>query len=65
MAEKFEIGDVVVLKSGGPGMTVVNTGEYPSTKNGVFCTWFVGSDVKEALFDAGALEKGRQHIGVG
>jgi uncharacterized protein YodC (DUF2158 family) len=31
----FKVGDVVILKSGGPKMTVLATGE------GVRCVWFV------------------------
>lgn len=37
---KFQSGNVVILKSGGPRMTVVE-----QTENGVHCIWFVMSAV--------------------
>lgn len=39
---KFNTGDVVKLKSGGPKMTVVQVGELSEfdTRIHVWCTWF-------------------------
>jgi uncharacterized protein YodC (DUF2158 family) len=51
-------GDLVVLKSGGPVMTVdtVNTDVFDDDKvNGVLCAWFVGTKLERARFDPGAL----------
>lgn len=51
-------GDLVVLKSGGPVMTVdtVNTDVFDDDKiTGILCAWFVGSKLERARFDPGAL----------
>ena len=51
-------GNLVVLKSGGPVMTVdtVNTDVFDDDKvTGVLCAWFVGSKLERARFDPGAL----------
>ena len=51
-------GDLVVLKSGGPMMTVdtVNTDIFDDDKiTGVLCAWFVGNKLERARFDPGAL----------
>jgi uncharacterized protein YodC (DUF2158 family) len=51
-------GDLVVLKSGGPVMTVdtVNTDVFDDDKvTGVLCAWFVGTKLERARFDPGAL----------
>lgn len=40
MAEQFQVGDVVRLKSGGPQMTVADTGEDMSGRQMVWCMWF-------------------------
>lgn len=56
MPHKFQPGDVVKLKSGGPKMTV---GEY-SQMGQVGCQWFVGPETKQevqhARFDEDQLE---------
>ena len=52
-------GDLVVLKSGGPTMTVdaVNTDIFDDDKiTGVLCVWFVGEKFERARFDHRALE---------
>lgn len=52
-------GDLVVLKSGGPVMTVdtINTDIFDDEKvTGVFCAWFVGNKLERARFDPRALE---------
>jgi uncharacterized protein YodC (DUF2158 family) len=52
-------GDLVVLKSGGPVMTVdaVNTDIFDDDKiTGVFCVWFVGEKLERVRFDHRAIE---------
>lgn len=54
----FRPGDLVVLKSGGPIMTVdtVNTDIFDDDKvTGVLCAWFVGSKLDRARFDCNAI----------
>jgi uncharacterized protein YodC (DUF2158 family) len=51
-------GDLVVLKSGGPVMTVdtVNTDILDDDKvTGVLCAWFVGNKLERARFDCNAI----------
>ena len=45
MAEKFKIGDIVQLKSGGPKMTVTKVLE-----EGVNTAWFAGSKKEAGTF---------------
>ena len=47
----FKVGDTVVLKSGGPPMTVLL--EKPD--NIFTCVWFVGDEKKSADFHADTL----------
>ena len=52
-------GDLVVLKSGGPVMTVdtVNTDILDDSKiTGVLCVWFVGEKLERVRFDHRALK---------
>ena len=52
-------GDLVVLKSGGPTMTVdaVNTDIFDDDKiTGIVCVWFVGEKLERVRFDLRALE---------
>jgi uncharacterized protein YodC (DUF2158 family) len=52
-------GDLVVLKSGGPTMTVdtVNTDIFDDNKiTGVLCFWFVGEKLERVRFDHRAIE---------
>lgn len=51
--EKFKIGDVVKLKSGGPNMTVTDTDLDPGES--YWCQWFAGSKEQKAHFPADAL----------
>ena len=57
MAE-FKIGDVVILKSGGPAMTVHNIGDYTPTgpNPGLSCVWFDGVKKVEDVFHVNAVE---------
>jgi uncharacterized protein YodC (DUF2158 family) len=51
---KFKIGDVVILKSGGPEMTIV--GESHLIENGFEVKWFdMDEELKEAEFPEDAL----------
>jgi uncharacterized protein YodC (DUF2158 family) len=55
----FKSGDLVVLKSGGPVMTVdtVNTDIFDDDKiTGVLCVWFVGEKFERVRFDHRAIE---------
>ena len=52
-------GDLVVLKSGGPTMTIdtVNTDIFDDNKiTGVLCVWFVGEKLERVRFDHSAIE---------
>ena len=60
----FKSGDLVVLKSGGPTMTVdaVNTSIFDDGKvTGVVCAWFVGQKLERFRFEPGALELANPH----
>ena len=51
-------GDLVILKSGGPVMTVdtVNTDIFDDDKvTGILCAWFVGNTLERARFDPDAI----------
>jgi uncharacterized protein YodC (DUF2158 family) len=56
---KYEIGDVVMLKSGGPSMTITNIGDYPDTSPspGLLCAWFDGRNKFEAVFHPDTVER--------
>jgi uncharacterized protein YodC (DUF2158 family) len=43
---KFKVGDVVVLKSGGPAMTVCSVGVGP-----VHCKWFPQGDYAKTVWE--------------
>lgn len=52
--DKFEIGDVVQLKSGGPKMTII---EITPDKSRLLCTWFAGGNNKQASFLSAIIVK--------
>jgi uncharacterized protein YodC (DUF2158 family) len=52
----MKVGDVVVLKSGGPRMTV-NRIRTVFRSQSISCTWFTKDRKVEAAFDLEALEK--------
>jgi uncharacterized protein YodC (DUF2158 family) len=55
----FKPGDLVVLKSGGPTMTVdaVNTDIFDDDKvTGIVCVWFVGEKIERVRFDHRAID---------
>jgi len=54
MPPLFKSGDLVILKSGGPTMTVdsVNTNISDDDKiTGMLCVWFVGEKLERVRFD--------------
>jgi len=62
MEKKYNLGDKVTLKSGGPTMTVNEYHEKKSVTMMEFsgylvCKWFVGSAEHESLFHQDALDK--------
>ena len=50
MADNFNVGDIVQLKSGGPKMTVNNV-----IGDTVFCAWFSGAKNNMASFNLNAI----------
>ena len=56
----FKKGDVVVLRSGGPKMTVADIGDFSGfglgPVNGVKCQWFDKTKRFEEVFDAEVLK---------
>ena len=55
MANSWKVGDVVMLKSGGPDMTVTRVENEQGTIF-VFCSWFVGNKNEKGHFPPEALE---------
>lgn len=53
MSDKFEVGDIVKLKSGGEKMTI----EEIDDDGYVSCVWFEGSQPQRATFVAATLQK--------
>lgn len=54
MENELKEGDVVMLKSGGPKMTVETIGQY-DYENKAYCTWFDGNKKVSDLFKLEAL----------
>lgn len=56
---EHRIGDVVILKSGGPPMTVHNIGDYSNhgINPGVLCVWFDNAKRVEDVFHPNTLER--------
>lgn len=49
MGEQFQLGDVVILKSGGPRMTICDVPDPEKKEETLFIvTWFVDGDLKRA-----------------
>jgi len=65
MSEKFKVGDVVELNSGGPEMSVTKVIDANSDdiqymidkKELVYTTWFIERECKEAVFPPETLRK--------
>ena len=58
----FKSGNLVVLKSGGPIMTVdaVHTDIFDDGKvTGVVCVWFLGEELQRVRFECDAIEPAR------
>ncbi|MEZ7809957.1 YodC family protein [Alcaligenes phenolicus] len=51
MANSFEMGDIVILKSGGPKMTVTEVFKDSSVRT----VWFAGSRKEDGVFPSEAL----------
>jgi uncharacterized protein YodC (DUF2158 family) len=60
----YKSGDLVVLKSGGPVMTIdtVNTDIFDDNKiTGLLCVWFVGNKLERVRFDHRAIDAADLH----
>jgi uncharacterized protein YodC (DUF2158 family) len=55
-SEEFQPGELVRLKSGGPKMAVVESGNYAEGFR-VVCTWIDGNQKYEETFVPGTLER--------
>ena len=62
MEQKFKIGDVVVLKSGGPSMTITNNKTGMDLSKGKVwagnydCKWFEGETMHKGRFPQDSIE---------
>ncbi len=54
MLKRPEVGDLVVLKSGGPIMTVTSVSK--NAANTTYCTWFAGSKPIDGMYPLNALD---------
>jgi uncharacterized protein YodC (DUF2158 family) len=59
----FQIGDTVVLKSGGPLMTIDDVGAGDGPDVIISCFWFEKTERKQANFKAAMLEAEKKMIG--
>jgi uncharacterized protein YodC (DUF2158 family) len=56
----FKSGNLVVLKSGGPIMTVDAVHIFDDSKvTGVVCVWFLGEELQRVRFECDAIEPAR------
>lgn len=53
---KFSVGDRVMLKSGGPPMTVKSVPNYPPDEH-YSCQWFAGKKLESGEFPAESLKE--------
>lgn len=51
--DKFKVGDIVQLLSGGPKMTVVSISD---NKRSYTCKWFAGAKLDDGYFPEEALD---------
>ncbi|ATG94628.1 DUF2158 domain-containing protein [Paracidovorax citrulli] len=64
----FKKGDVVILKSGGPDMTIVDIGDYSPqySESAAKCQWFDGKTPREEIFDLVVLKPApKGFVGIG
>lgn len=61
---EFKKGDVVVLKSGGPHMTIRDIGDYGQIKNGAYCIWFEKTKKYEDVFDLDTIMLYKPTLGI-
>jgi uncharacterized protein YodC (DUF2158 family) len=54
----YKVGDVVLLKSGGPKMTVIAVHDDAM----VYTSWFAGAKNERAHFDVSALELAKNDV---
>jgi uncharacterized protein YodC (DUF2158 family) len=57
MREKFKIGDIVELKSGGPKMTVKGPNTFGERDDEYSCQWFGGKKLEYGVFPADSLKR--------
>jgi uncharacterized protein YodC (DUF2158 family) len=60
IGQEFQKGDLVILKSGGPVMTVQSVSDYSMSagpEHGVECVWFDKTKRFVEVFDAATLER--------
>lgn len=63
MADEFNTGDVVQLKSGGPLMTIESVkNNDTSGRPTVYCTWFEKDEQKRGHFPLVGVETYEPHI---
>jgi uncharacterized protein YodC (DUF2158 family) len=55
---EFKVGDIVVVKSGGPPMTVEKIGkmDFYGREIGVHCCWFVDNKLQRDVFRFDVIE---------
>lgn len=56
MPSPFKVGDVVMLKSGGPLMTISQIAADGNGRPCVWCDWFDGNKTANAVFPQESLE---------
>lgn len=56
VSTKFNVGDIVVLKSGGPDMTVEEWEVYSGESGEYRCQWFGGRKLEHGSFPPDSLE---------
>jgi uncharacterized protein YodC (DUF2158 family) len=57
--QRFKIGEVVTLKSGGPDMTIqelYDSGQQPGGVRKYRCHWFAGQKLEGGVFSEDSLE---------
>ena len=60
MGQKFQVGEIVQLKSGGPRMTVEEVGSAVLGGDTVHCRWFAGAKLQDGHFIPESLERPKE-----